>query len=209
MSTQQQVLQGKKPGRWQRATAAAQRIFRRHSALMFGVFVATFALGAQPAAAQQANLGEYEVKSALLYNLTKFVEWPTEAFPDAQTPTSLCILGQDPFGSALTKIIAQKTANGRPLLIRRLQRGQPIRNCHVLFISASERKNLPQILESLKGSNVLTIGETDRFARSGGIVQIVLEEKQIRFEINLDAANREGIKISSKLLALARIVSAK
>jgi len=197
------------PGPCQKLIAAARHVFRRWQTLLLSGLVVAFGMSAQPAAAQRSSFGEYEVKSALLYNLTKFVEWPAGAFPDAQTPTSLCILGQDPFGSALTKIIAQKTANGRPLLIRRLQRGQPIRNCHVLYISASERKNLLRILESLKGSNVLTIGETDRFARSGGIVQIVLEEKQIRFEINLDAANREGIKISSKLLALARIVSGK
>jgi len=159
-----------------------------------------------PAGAQSEPPTEYQIKAAFLYNFAKFVEWP-DAFADPHAPIVLGIVGEDPFGSVLDKIVLGKTVNDRGLVIKRLKEGPDLRNCHILFVSSSERKHMPQILESLQGSSVLTVGETDRFAQSGGVINFILEENKVRFEINSETAARAGLKISSKLLALARIVA--
>ena len=153
-------------------------------------------------AAQTAN--EYQVKAAFLYNFAKFIEWPTEAFSNGHLVVGL--IGDDPFGSALDQTINGKSINGRQLIIRRFKWGQNLRDCHILFIASSERKRLPQILESLRGARVLTVGELDKFCQQGGLINFILEENKVRFEINLDVAEQAGLKISSKLLALARSV---
>lgn len=165
-----------------------------------------FLLSAPPAAALGEQVGEYEVKAAILYNLTRFVEWPPSVYPDPQAATTLCILGRDPFGDSLTSLAKNQDASGRPVLIRRVKNERGIRDCQVLYISSSERKSVAQILSALKGSTVLTVGEMSQFAALGGIVQFKLEERQVHFDVNLDAASRMGLKISSRLLVLARIV---
>jgi hypothetical protein len=164
------------------------------------------AFSAQPASAQSGQVGEYELKATILYNLSRFVEWPSSAYADPQAPTVLCILGQDPFGDSLKALGQKQDSNGRPMAIRQLKKENSIRECHVLYISTSERKTLTQILSRLKGSSVLTVGEMSQFAMQGGIIQFTLEDKQVHFEINLDAASRMTLKISSRLLVLARIV---
>lgn len=157
------------------------------------------------AQAQAAN--EYEVKAAFLYNFAKFVEWPPEAFSNDGAGGAVlvvAIIGDDPFGSAIDQTINKKTVNGRQLTIRRLKWGQNLKDCHVLFVSSSERKRLPQILEALKGASVLTVSEIDMFTQQGGIIGFVMDDGKVRFEINSPAAGRARLKISSKLLELAR-----
>jgi uncharacterized protein DUF4154 len=164
------------------------------------------ALTPEGAAGQQESAGEYELKAAMLYNLTRFVEWPTSAYADAQAPTVLCILGQDPFGGSLASIVSKQAVNGKGTEIRHITNDKEIRGCHVVYISSSERKNIVAVLSTLKGANVLTVGEMAQFAARGGMIQFSLEEKQVRFEINLEAASEANLKISSRLLMLARIV---
>lgn len=164
------------------------------------------AISAQPTSAQKDQVGEYELKATILYNLSRFVEWPASAYADSQAPTVLCILGQDPFGNSLKTLGQKQDANGRSVSIRQLNTENGIRDCHVLYISTSERKTIAQILSKLKGSSVLTVGEMSQFAAQGGVIQFTLEDKQVHFEINLDAASRMALKISSRLLVLARIV---
>jgi hypothetical protein len=158
------------------------------------------------AAGQGDSADEYALKAAMLYNLTLFVEWPPSAYPDPQAPILLCILGRDPFGNSLTSTVLKKTVKGRPVLILHPRNGKEVRGCHVLYISSSERKTTAQIFSTLNGSSVLTVGEMTQFAGHGGMIQFSLEDQQVRFDINLDAASRAGLEISSKLLVLARIV---
>jgi hypothetical protein len=158
------------------------------------------------ASGQSESAGEYELKAVMLYNLAKFVEWPPTAYPDAQPPTVLCILGQDPFGDSLTSIASAARPGGKVLQIRHIPNEKGVRGCHVVFISSSERKSIGQILSALKGSSILTVGEMTLFAARGGMIQFSLEEKQVRFQINLEAASKSNLKISSRLLVLARIV---
>jgi hypothetical protein len=172
----------------------------------FLALVGALAVSAQPASAQKDQVGEYELKAAILYNLSRFVEWPPLAYADSQAPTVLCIVGQDPFGNSLKTLGQKQDTNGRPVSIRQLKNENGIHDCHVLYVSTSERKTVAQILTRLKGSSVLTVGEMSQFAARGGVIQFTLEDKQVHFEINLDAASRMALKISSRLLVLARIV---
>jgi YfiR/HmsC-like len=158
------------------------------------------------AAGQEDPVDEYKLKAAMLYNLTHFVEWPGSAYPDRHAPILLCILGQDPFASSLTSTIPKDTDNDRPVVLRHLQSDKEIPGCHILYISSSERKTTAHIFSTLNGSGILTVGEMTQFAAHGGMIQFSLEDQHVRFDINLDAASRAGLKISSKLLALAQIV---
>ncbi len=157
-----------------------------------------------PAHAQ--GVSEYEVKAAFLFNFAKFVEWPPEAFSDSGAPLIIGIIGDDPFGSAIDQTIDGKTVNGRRLMIRRLRWGQNLRGCHVLFVSSSEQKRLSAILEHLKGACVLTVSEMGQFIQQGGIIGFVIEASKVRFEINTSAAEPARLRISAKLLALAKVV---
>jgi hypothetical protein len=174
---------------------------------MFGVglLLASLALFPIDASAQEYRSGEYELKAAILFNLVKFVEWPAAAYSSVRSPTVLCTLGRDPFGSALNEF-AGNSVNGRPLVIRRLQRDDDPHGCHLIYISSSERKLLAQLLKALQGGPVLTVGEMEQFATRGGMIQLTVEDKQVHFTINLSVASREQLRIRSNLLALSRIV---
>ena len=158
--------------------------------------------GAQ-ALAQESN--ESQVKAAYLFNFAKFVEWPSEAFNDSGEPIIVGVVGEDSTSSAIDQTINGKTANGRRLLIKRFPNFKAITRCHILFISSSQRDNLGQILAAA-GPAVLTIGETERFAQMGGIINFTIIDNKLRFEINPTAAERAGLRISAKLLSLARVI---
>jgi hypothetical protein len=147
---------------------------------------------------------EYQVKAAFLYNFARFVDWPGEAFSDAGAPFVVGVIGNDPFGGALDQAINGKNIGGRQMTVRRLKWGQDLRSCHILYISSSERRHLPQIIQSLRGANVLTVGDMDQFNQQGGIINFILETNRVRFEINPRGADQARLRISSKLLALAK-----
>lgn len=149
---------------------------------------------------------EYFVKSAFLYNFAKFVQWPAESFSDNQSPILLCILGNNPFGSALESIDG-KTVGKRNLVVKYFETMEDIDQCHVLFISKSEKKTLSEILPDVASRHVLTVSDIKNFAQNGGIIGMFTTGKKIHFEINVNSAKRSGLQISSKLLKLAKIVN--
>jgi hypothetical protein len=153
--------------------------------------------------AQDSPPSEYQIKAAFLFNFVKFVEWPPAAFSGGASPIVIGILGQNPFHDDLSQMVRSKTVDGRPLEVRQLHSLADAANCHMLFISASERSRLPEIINSLKGTTVLTVGDTDHFTENGGMINLVLKSDKVRFEINKNAATSAGLKISSKLMSLA------
>jgi hypothetical protein len=159
---------------------------------------------ALPAAAQEAQPLEYELKAAFLFNFVKFVEWPPEAFAGARSPLTICVYGQDPFGASLDGVVRGESLGERSLLVQRPETLDDLRDCHVLFVSRSERQRMPEVLARVEGAPVLTVGDTDGFLRAGGMINFVLEENKVRFLINQEAAERSGLRISSKLLRLAK-----
>jgi hypothetical protein len=150
---------------------------------------------------------EYEVKAAFLYNFARFVEWPSSSFPNAASQFRICILGQDPFGSALQEITRDKWVNSHPFNIEDINSLQEARACQILFVSSSEQKKTQQILAGLRGSSVLTVGDNQGFAERGGMIDFILEDDRVHFEVNVKAAEQAGLKISSKLLGVAKLVS--
>jgi hypothetical protein len=152
---------------------------------------------------------EYQVKAVFLFNFSQFVEWPATAFPGAQAPLVIGVLGDDPFGSYLDETVQGEKVNGHPLEVRRLQSAQDARSCHILFINWGNTEKLKGVFTDLKGSSVLTVGDAADFARQGGVVRFFTENSKIRILINLEAAKAAELTISSKLLRLARIVGSK
>ena len=156
--------------------------------------------------AQTPVVGEYQVKAAFVYNFAKFVEWPSRSFPDASAPLRICVFGLDPFGDELRGVANDKVVNGRRLQVSHAADLQAARTCHILFISSSEKGQLKSILQSLRGSDALTVGDTEGFTEQGGMINLVLEKNRVQFEVNRKAAEEAGLKLSSRLLSLAKNV---
>jgi len=149
---------------------------------------------------------EYDLKAAFLFNFTQFVEWPPEAFPEASTPITIGILGDDPFGRSLDEMVADEVVRNRKLLIRRFRDVAQVDACHVLFVSPSETRSLDRVLAALDRRSILTVGENPDFVAHSGIVAFVLSHNRLRLRINLAAARAARLTISSKLLRQAQIV---
>lgn len=168
--------------------------------------VMTLLASTMQASAQDSAPTEYQLKAVFLYNFAKFIDWPPGSFATPQSPFLICILGVDPFGSAIDDTLRGKTVGDHPVMVQRAKEPADVRRCHIVFISASEKHRLPEILTALQGANTLIVGDSDRFTDSGGTIQLMLEQNHVRFSINTDAAESAGLRISSKLLALSKIV---
>jgi hypothetical protein len=157
--------------------------------------------------AQNFATSEYEIKAAFLFNFAKFVEWPPQAVNDTVRSFVIGILGKDPFGDALEQTIGEKTVRGAVIRITRLSRLGDLRSCDILFISESEQNNLPGILEKIADQSILTVSDMPDFAGRGGMIHLYTENNKVRFIIHTQAAEKAGLKLSAKLLTLAKILS--
>ncbi len=144
---------------------------------------------------------EYRVKAAILCNIARFVRWPAAE----GNSTDICILGEDPFGGALDDATRGRQIDGRAVVLRRYHDPEDLTGCHILFIAGSESRRVEQIVRRVAPFPTLTISEIPRFTSRGGMVNFVLSGGRVNLEINLAAARRARIEISSQLLALARI----
>jgi YfiR/HmsC-like len=159
--------------------------------------------------AQDTASTEYQVKAAYLFNFAKFVEWPTGAFRSPNSPLVICVLGLNPFGSDLEGSIAGKTVGGHRLKISNLPHGLDASSCQIVFIASSEKGQMREILQSLTGASVLTVGDTSGFTDDGGMINFVLEGERVRFEANVDAAEHAHLRLSARLLTVAKLVVGK
>lgn len=164
--------------------------------------------GPMNAPAQESRSSEYQIKAAFLYHFAKFVDWPSGAFPQPDSPLVITVAGDNVFNSDLERIVKSKTINGHPLVVRHVHAVADLKPSHILFISSSEQARLPEILKAVQGASILTVSETNDFLANGGMINFLLEENKVHFEINNEAAKRAGLKISAKLLALATRVTA-
>jgi hypothetical protein len=166
------------------------------------------AFAPREAPAQLAVSREYQVKAAFLFNFVQFVEWPTRAFTNSEAPICIGVLGEDPFASALEETVRGETVQNRKLIVQHSNRVEPLKDCQLVFISKSETDRVPGILDELDPEPVLTVSETQGFAQRGGIINLYLAGNKVRFEINPAAARHKGLKISSELLSLGKIIEA-
>jgi len=147
---------------------------------------------------------EYQVKAAYLLNFAKFIVWPAAAFETADSPFNICILGDDPFGATLDQLVAGETIDNRRLTLQRIKRPPSRESCQVLFVSKSE-KDIPGILGTI-GPGTLTVGDRDGFVREGGTIGFVIDDRRVRFDVNLRTAAKMSLQISARLLSVARMV---
>jgi len=177
--------------------------------ILCALFICCLSFAGLSARGQVAQ--EYDLKAAFLCKFALFVEWPTNAFPDAKTPITIGVLGSDPFGKSLDEVVRNEIVQKRKLEVESYSSAEGIiklaeeknKICHILFVSQSESGKLGGIFAGLKGRHILTVGESDRFCQNGWIIQFVIVESKVRFIINQDAAKAANIKLSATLLDLA------
>ena len=150
---------------------------------------------------------EYPAKLAFLYNFAKFIEWPPASYHFPGAPFVLCVFGRDPFSPGSESDLRAHMVLSHPIEVRILRATDTLSACNIAFIPVTEKDQTDNILRGFKGSSTLTVGETQGFAARGGIINLTLEGNRLRFEINQMAAERAGLKISSKLFSLAKIVT--
>lgn len=200
-----------RPGRARRAPDTAghggcadlpgRRVTRRRLLVLAAFFLG---FGPSLSVSHAAGPSEYEVKAALIYKFALFIEWPADAFADHKSPFIVATVGDDPFGGALEQAVQGKTFNGHPIVVKHFPNAAVLEHCHILYVGASEQGDLPQVLEKA-GNSTLTVGDSENFTAQGGIFRFFREETRIRFEVNLGVAQRSRLRISSKLLKLAKV----
>jgi len=185
-------------------------MLRRLGILIIALSVSlSWAPGALAQDRDSSDSSEYLIKAGFIFNFAKFVEWPPTTFAQPDSPIVIGILGTDPFGTIIDHIVQDKKIGGRGFVVKRLKWGaeaKDLRECKILFVGASERVHIDELVQIVKGLPILTVGETPGFAEHGGVIRFVLEDNRVRFEVNVDAARQGGLTISSRLLTLARII---
>jgi hypothetical protein len=150
---------------------------------------------------------EYSIKGAFLYNFGRYVQWPATAFVDDHAPFVIGVLGADPFGTVLDEIATAAKVDGRPVVAKRFATLAEYSPCHILFITAStDAKVKTEVLTKLQNKGVLLVGEEAGLVQQGAVVNFYIENNKVRFEINVGTARQHQLKVSSKLLSLAKIV---
>jgi hypothetical protein len=158
------------------------------------------------AQAQDSVSKEYQVKAAYLYNFAKFVEWPAQTFTNDESPLVIGVFGQNPFGGALEAIARNHQINGRAIVIKPVSTAADAAGVNLMFLGATEDKQAAGILAALKDTNILTVGESEKFMAAGGMIGFVPVDDKIRFEINTSVTEHHGLRISAQLLKLATSV---
>jgi hypothetical protein len=170
----------------------------------FAMIIAMGTTAANAALGQAVD--EYQVKAAYMYNFAKFVDWPAGTLGGSTQPLIFCVLGQTPLSQTLRDTLSGKLVDQRPLEFRQVSDSKQASKCQILFVSLADKKQMRQTLEDIKSLPVLTVGEGDDFTNQGGIVRFLLDGGRVRLEFNLDAADSAKLRISAKLLGLAKTV---
>jgi hypothetical protein len=177
--------------------------FRRHGAvrwwLVLVLLVPVFASCLKAAT-------EYEVKAAFLFNFAKFIEWPLEVLKPGNQPMVIGVLGDSPLGQSLAAVVDKQTVKGHRIEVRHYSTADDVSSCQILFINSAEKKRVKNALQQAQSASILTVGEDPEFAAEGGMINFVLVDKTVRFEINTKAVAAAKLKVSSKLLAVAHKV---
>lgn len=189
-----------------KSTASLRRLRRVSPWLIAGVQLLNAVNASPGAVALNEESMEYPLKLAFLHNFTKYVEWPSDSYKDSGDPLSICIVGKDPFSPGLEDELRTRKARNHPVEVKALKPGDTIRACHIVFIPWTAKAETDRVVKGLMGSNTLTVGETAGFIALGGIINFTVEQDRLHFEVNPLAAERAGLKISSKLLTIATIV---
>lgn len=157
-------------------------------------------------AAPAEDLTENQLKAAFLFNFAKFVEWPESAFQGTDSPLIIGVVGNGAFVVVIKETVQGKTVNGRPLVVKAVQSASDVRGCHLLFLPGTAPRLEAESLAQAKQFNMLTVGNSQQFAEAGGMIGFFMQDSHVRFAINPGAAEHANLRVSSKLLSLAKLV---
>ena len=175
----------------------------RRRLLLWAVVLACVSLSPGQAAARAT---ESQVKTAFVYNITKFTVWPAKRFPSKSTPLRICTVGRGSLSDSL-KAVSKRSFKSRKIKVERVSSLSRLTRCHVVVVSQSDKGRLVDVLKATRNYPILTVSDIHGFSRSGGIVELVVIRNKVRLHINLEASERAGVELSSKLLGLATLVS--
>ena len=198
------ILHRSKPG-----IAAGWIGMMRRAALLGGITVLACCTGwliTAAGAADDARTLEDRVKAAYLYRFAEYVEWPEGAFARRDTPVTIGVLGSETLADELSQAVVGRTINDRPVTVKRLRPGEPLTGVHVLFIGRSESARLNQLAQGAQPRSILTVTESDGALAQGSVINFVVADRRVRFEISLQSAEKSKLKLSSRLLAVAQEV---
>ena len=176
----------------------------RRSTIKLLLLLATLLFGVRVEA--QAPMGESQVKAMFVYNFLKFVEWPSNPSVGARDPFVVLIIGEGETADATERFLESKTIGERPLVVRRIRWDQSVAGARAVFVLERDERKLHRVLEAADAAGVLTIGEGESFTTSGGVIGLLVEDRRMRFDVDTSAAQSAGLRVSSKLLALTRVV---
>ena len=152
---------------------------------------------------------EYQIKAAFVFNFTKFIEWPAERFAAPDSPVVIGVFGKNPFGNSLAETVKNKRIGNRTLVVQFINTSVEATNCHLLFLPVGEEKALAEMQPLLVAAGVITVGETELFARQQGVINFVMDGDKLSFDLNMETANHAHLKINAQLQQLARKVRRK
>lgn len=175
------------------------------SALFSLLFALAFWFSPQTVPAENDIPLEYQIKAAFLFNFAKYVEWPPAALANAETPFAIGVLGEDPFGAVLDQAVRDKKIKDRAFVVRRGDDPADLADCHIVFMGGAGARERARALSLFRQRPVLTVGEQEDFTRAGGVMSFFMSDNKVSFEINLAAAERARLKISSQLLRLNKV----
>jgi hypothetical protein len=171
------------------------------------VLLCAAALAASSAgAAEEAPLLEQRVKAAFLYQFASYVEWPRQAFAQADTPVTIAVMSAETLAAELEQLVTGRTVGGRPVAVKQVRPGDSLAGVHILFIGGAESARLAQIAQAPKPRPMLTVTESDGALSQGSMINFVIVDRRVRFEVGLDSAEKHGLRLSSRLLAVAQQV---
>lgn len=177
--------------------------------VLLAAAVLAWITGGQPStagAAEDAATLEHRVKAAFLYQFAGYVEWPPATFAQADTPVTIGVIGADPLAAELSQVVVGRTIAGRTVTVRRIKAGEPLAGVHILFIGRAESTRVVQLSQTAQPRSILTVTETDGALAQGSVINFVIAERRVRFEVALDTAEKSRLKLSSRLLAVAQDV---
>lgn len=158
--------------------------------------------------AGQSEVVEYQVKAAFLYKFGAYVEWPAQSFAQADSPLVIGVMGAGAVADELTQMASGRNINGHPVSVKKLRRGEAITGVHILFVARADNEKLADTLSVVKGQPVLVVTETDSPPASGSTINFVVADEKVRFDIVLPSAESSNLKLSARLLTVARKVIA-
>lgn len=185
------------PRLWRHATGLACRV-----GLLCAALLASWGAGA----AEDAASLEQRVKAAFLYQFASYVEWPALSFVQPDTPVTIAVMGAEQLAAELKQLAAGRTVGGRKVEVRQVRPGEALAGVHILFIGSAENARLAQVVQAAKARPVLIVTEADGALKQGSMINFVIVDRRVRFEVALDSVERSGLKLSSRLLAVAQQV---